>query len=186
MPIKMLYCEGRDDDKDDAKKSLDVKVISPIVEPYCFTKSIGSKHGFYQRILGARDAQKNVIIAGIKDRDFDEEVEKPTNEPHQWYAFDEKNNKVQIGWYWDRKEIENYLIDPEVVQRALGSKAPPMTDYKAALQSEASKIANYTAARIALSCVSYPTLPVNYWGEERELGYFFPKDKGLKEADCSG
>ncbi|MEN8218969.1 MAG: hypothetical protein ABFS56_21875 [Pseudomonadota bacterium] len=49
-------------------------------------KPIGSKHGFRQRILGAREAQPNIIIAGIKDRDFDDDNSKHTNTPHEWYA----------------------------------------------------------------------------------------------------
>jgi hypothetical protein len=161
-----------------------VQILHNIVPNSCRVKPIGSKHGFHQRILGARNVQQNnFTIAGIKDRDFDNDDSVPTDNPHNWYATD-NNKKVQIGWYWDRKEIENYLIDPKVVKRSLGSKAPPLDEYKAALQASAKKIANYTAARIALSCVYYLNPPFNCWGEEREPGHFFPKDKGLKEQDC--
>ena len=51
-----------------------------------------------------------------------------------------------------------HLIDPEVVKFALGHKAPPIDKYN----KSARKIANYTAARIALSCVSYPNPPFNF------------------------
>jgi len=176
VPVNILYCEGD-------YKSIDVQILSLIVPKDCLVKPIGSKHGFHQRILGARNAQQNASIAGLKDRDFDEDDSIPTNNPHLWYATD-NNQKVQIGWYWNRKEIENYLIDPEIVKRALGSKAPPLEKYQAALQASAKMIANYTAARYVLSCVSYPNPPFNAWGEEREPGHFFPKDKGLKEQDC--
>jgi hypothetical protein len=74
---------------------------------------------------------------------------------------------VPLGWYWERKEIENYLIDPKVVKWALGDKAPPIDKYQTALDKAARKIASYTAAIIALSRVSYPNPPFNGWGEER-------------------
>jgi len=176
VPVNILYCEGHD-------KSIDIQILSLIVPKDCLVKSIGSKHGFYQRILGARNAQQNARIVGLKDRDFDRDNSIPTNHPRNWYATD-NNKKVQIGWYWERKEIENYLIDPEIVKRALGSNAPSPNKYKAVLETSAKMIANYTAARTVLSCVSYPNPPFNAWGEEREPGYFFPKDKGLKEQDC--
>jgi hypothetical protein len=39
------------------------------------------KHGFIHRILGARGIQANMIVAGIKDRDFDND--ESTNRPHE-------------------------------------------------------------------------------------------------------
>jgi hypothetical protein len=176
MPVNTLYCEGD-------IQSIDMQVLLKIVPDACVIKPIGSKHSFRQRILEARELQPNMIIVGIKDRDFDSDNSKPMNTPHEWYV-NVKNQPVSLGWYWERKEIENYLIDPEVVKFALGNKAPPIDQYKTALNKSAIKIASYTAARIALSCVSYPNPPFNYWGEEREMGHFFPKERGLKDSDC--
>jgi len=133
MPVNTLYCEGD-------IQSIDVQVLLKIVPDGCVVKPIGSKHGFRQRILGARDIQPNMIIAGIKDRDFDDDNSKPMNTPHEWYAA-LKNQQVPLGWYWERKEIENYLIDPKVVKFALGNKAPPIDKYKTALDKSARKIA---------------------------------------------
>ncbi len=94
---------------------------------------------------------------------------------------------MSLGWYWERKEIENYLIDPKVVKRALGENSPPPEEYRAALQASASKIAAYTAARITLSLYlqNRPSPPNNSWGEERDKkeSYRFPKDRGLTEAN---
>jgi len=70
MPVNILYCEGDD-------KSIDVQILSLIVPKDCLVKPIGSKHGFRHRILGARNAQKNASIAGLKDRDFDENDSMP-------------------------------------------------------------------------------------------------------------
>ena len=97
-------------------------------------------------------------------------------------------SKYPYRWYWERKEIENYLVDPKIVKRALRDNAPPASEYRAALQQSAEKIAAYTAARITLSVyLSFrPSPPSNSWGEERDKreGYRFPKDKGLTEINC--
>jgi hypothetical protein len=150
-------------------------------------RPVGSKQGLAQRILGARDVRSNSVIAGLRDRDFDDDDSPPTGTPRQWNITD-NTQTVQIGWSWERKEIENYLIDPKVVRRALGSKAPSINEYRVALQNSAEVIANYTAARIALSLYfrNRPSPPNNFWGEERDFkeGYRFPKDKGLTEINC--
>lgn len=180
MPVNILYCEG-------VSKSPDIRVLLTIVPPGCVVRPAGSKQGLGQRILGARDVRANSVIAGLKDRDFDDNDSAPTATPREWNITD-NTQTVQIGWYWERKEIENYLIDPKVVKRALGSKAPPINEYRAALQTSAEVIANYTAARIALSLYfrNRPSPPNNFWGEERDFkeGYRFPKDKGLTEINC--
>lgn len=180
MPVNILYCEG-------VAKSFDLRVLSTILPPGCLVKPIGSKQGLAQRIIGARDVRSGSIIAGLKDRDFDNDDSPPTGTPRNWYVT-ENNTPIQIGWSWERKEIENYLLDPRVVRRALDSIAPPPNEYREALQASASKIAAYTAARIALSLYlqNRPSPPNNLWGEERDKkeSYRFPKDKGLTEVNC--
>ncbi|MBP0020497.1 MAG: hypothetical protein J7647_23450 [Cyanobacteria bacterium SBLK] len=87
-----------------------------------------------------------------------------------------------LGWFWERKEIENYLLDPDVVSRALGSKAPPIEDYRAALEESARAIADYTAARISLSLTRQPLRPIkNCWGN---TGGQHPFPNSLTESDC--
>ncbi|MDF5713327.1 MAG: hypothetical protein PUP93_05425 [Rhizonema sp. NSF051] len=180
MPVNILYCEG-------VPKSPDVRVLSTILPPGCLVKPIGSKQGLAQRILGTKDIKSGSVIAGLRDRDFDNDDSPPSGTPRDWYII-ENNIQVSLGWYWERKEIENYLIDPKVVRRALGDDAPPPEEYRQALQNSAFKIAAYTAARIALSLYlqNRPSPPNNSWGEERDKkeGYRFPKDRGLTEANC--
>ncbi|MCL1471127.1 hypothetical protein [Argonema antarcticum] len=180
MPVNILYCEG-------VSKSPDLRVLSVILPPGCVVKPIGSKQGLSQRILGARDVRSGSIIKGLKDRDFDDDDSPPTGTSRIWY-FTENNTLIQIGWYWERKEIENYLLDPKVVNRSLVSLAPPLDKYRAALQTSAEKIAAYTAARIALSLYlqNRPSPPNNFWGEERDKkeAYRFPRDKALAEGNC--
>ncbi|MEC4815427.1 MAG: hypothetical protein SAK29_19435 [Scytonema sp. PMC 1069.18] len=180
MPVNILYCEG-------VAKSPDMRVLSAILPPGCTVRPIGSKQGLAQRILGARDVRSGSTIVGLRDRDFDDDDSPPTSTPRDWHI-SENNIKVPLGWYWERKEIENYLIDPKVVKRALGSEAPPANEYRAALQESAKKIAAYTAARIVLSLYlrNRPSPPFNFWGEERDKkeGYRFPKEKALTEVNC--
>ncbi|NER45404.1 MAG: hypothetical protein F6J92_01570 [Symploca sp. SIO1A3] len=79
-----------------------------------------------------------------------------------------------IGWTWARKEIENYLIDPEVVQKALEKKAPNRDEYQKVLDNAAKNIATYSAARTALACENFQ----NFWGEEVRAGHCFPSKLG--------
>ncbi|BAZ70566.1 hypothetical protein NIES4106_53610 (plasmid) [Fischerella sp. NIES-4106] len=180
MPVNILYCEG-------VAKSPDVRLLSLIIPPGCVVRPIGSKQGLAQRILGAKDIRTGSTIAGLRDRDFDDDQSPPQGTPRNW-QITEGGKQIPLGWYWERKEIENYLVDPKVVKRALGSEAPPLEEYRQALKASAQKIAVYTAARITLSLYlqNRPSPPNNSWGEERDKkeGYRFPKDKALTEANC--
>ena len=177
MSVKILYCEG-------VSNGIDAEILSKLLENICLVKPVGTKRILPQRTLGARDVKPDSSAAAIKDRDFDDEDLTITNCPRNWQVT-ENFKKVQIGWYWERKEIENYLLDPIVVNRALGDDAPPSDDYENALKTSATKIADYTAARIALSRFRVRFLPLdNSWGEEREKGYRFPKDSGLRVENC--
>ncbi len=180
MPVNILYCEG-------VAKSPDVRVLSVIIPPGCVVRPVGSKQGLAQRILGAKDVRTGSTIAGLRDRDFDDDQSPPQGAPRNWHIT-EGGKQVPLGWYWERKEIENYLIDSKVVRRALGEQAPPLEEYREALKASAQKIAVYTAARITLSLYlqNRPSPPNNSWGEERDKkqGYRFPKDRGLTEANC--
>ena len=61
-----------------------------------------------------------------------------------------------VGWCWERKEIENYLIDPLVVERALAKKKYfAIDDYRNALTRAVESLRFYTAARTALSCFQF-------------------------------
>jgi len=177
MSVNILYCEG-------LRGSFDMAILQKICPKSCNVKPVGTKRILPQRTLGARDMKPDSSAAAIKDRDFDDDDLTITNCPRNWEVT-ENFKKVQIGWYWERKEIENYLIDPIVVNRALGNQAPPNNEYQKALKAAAKKIADYTAARIALSRFRVRVLPLdNSWGQEREKGYYFPKDKGLRVENC--
>ncbi|MEC4895156.1 MAG: hypothetical protein SAL07_20535 [Oscillatoria sp. PMC 1051.18] len=174
MSVNILYCEG-------GKNSPDIRVLLNILSGICTVKPAGSKYGLDRQILFIK--QENLlpssVVAALKDRDFDLNESLPTHSPRNWLVKD-NNQDIQIGWSWERKEIENYLIDPEVVSRALGSKAPPIENYRTALEESAKNIADYTAARIALSLSRQRLLPLNNcWG-----GGKHPFPDRLAESDC--
>ena len=177
MSVNILYCEG-------GKNSPDIRVLLNILSGICTVRPAGSKYGLDRQILFIK--QENLlpssVVAALKDRDFDSDESPLVNSPRNWLAR-VNNQSIQVGWSWERKEIENYLIDPEVVSHALGSKAPPIEDYRAALEESAKTIADYTAARIALSLSRHqPLLPLNnFWGN---MAGQHPFPDRLAELDC--
>ena len=177
MPVKLLYCEG-------GPRSADLRVLTALLAGVCVIKPGGSKYGFGQGIRFARmtsPARLGGMIAGLRDRDFDADDSPPVHAPRRWLV---DNDTLWLGWYWERTEIENYLVDPEVVGRALGARAPDTPSYEAVLQESAGSIVAYTAARTALSLsrVRFSPLP-NAWGKEHgPSDHRFPDQR--TEADC--
>lgn len=98
-------------------------------------------------INGGREGIGRQTIFGILDGDFPKEWNQPTGVPKRWMASD----GVALGWRWERTEIENYVIDPTVVAKALGSAAPQPANYVAALEAARDRLMFYQAARAALS-----------------------------------
>ena len=178
MPVNLLYCEG-------GKNSPDLRVLLNVLSGVCTVRYSGSKYGLDGKIIFIRqeNLSPSVVVAALKDRDFDEDESQPVHSPRNWLLRDNDKN-IQVGWTWERKEIENYLIDPEVVRYALGSKAPPIDDYRAELEKSAKTIADYTAARIALSLSRRRLLPLkNSWGNAGiNKKHLFPES--LLESDC--
>lgn len=174
MPVNLLYCEG-------GPKSPDIRIISALLAGACVVSPVGSKYGFGQRVLVTREIQSGSTIAGLSDRDFDADATVPQGVPREW-RIDE--GRVWLGWHWERKELENYLIDPSVVARALGLRAPNLEDYRAILQAAATTVADYTAARTALSLSRPRFFPLdNSWGTRQNLeGHRFPNN--FSEGDC--
>lgn len=176
MPVDILYCEG-------GKNSPDIRVLLNILSGICTVKPAGSKYGLDRQILFIKQERllPSSVVAALKDRDFDSDVSPPINFPRSWSSRVD-GQEIQVGWSWERKEIENYLIDPEVVSHALGAKAPPLEAYSIALEESARDIADYTAARVALSLSRQRLLPLNNcWGNS---GGQHPFPSSLAESDC--
>jgi len=139
MPVSVLLCEG-------GTNSPDVRVLSKVLAGLCEVRPFGGKYGMGDRILARRESIGQNVVYGLLDGDFCE-WQPLQDSPKPWLI---QNNKVQLGWRWQRKEIENYLIDPAVVERVFGNIPG---GYELALATAATKIASYQAARIALTLI---------------------------------
>jgi hypothetical protein len=126
---------------------------------------------FFSSIIA--DRRRNPNLACLVYRDFDCRDLPKSNQPVPCVY-----EQVWVGWTWERKEIENYLIDPVVVQTALGKKAPDRDEYHQALDRAAERISAYSAARTALACENFK----NFWGEIVREGHSFPRSVGKKSC----
>jgi hypothetical protein len=172
MPVSVLVCEGQ-------SKSPDIRLLRSILTGIaCEIKPGGGKYGFGTRILAFREANPQSVIMGIIDRDFDDDVHLPVSRPREWTSDDGKI----FGWRWERCEVENYLIDPRIVEQTLGRRISHQA-YETALNEAVRLIGVYTAARTALSIARRRFSPLaNAWGHEGQLDHKFPER--FEEADC--
>lgn len=145
MSMSLLLCEG-------GPNSPDVRLLGKLLAGQCEVRPMGGKQGMGDRIKARRENLQNLgnTVYGMLDGDFLTDWEMPRDKPRRW-TINENNKTVQLGWRWERKEVENYLIDPEVVHRALGDASPPGDEYKDVLDAARDEIAIYQAARTALS-----------------------------------
>ena len=175
MPVNLLLCEG-------GPNSPDVRLLSKLLAGQCEVRPMGGKQGMGDRIKARRENLGNTVY-GMLDGDFLTDWEMPRGKPHSW-TINENNRTIHLGWRWERKEVENYLIDPEVVHRALGSASPPEDEYKDALDQTRDEIAIYQAARTALSACRrrFSPLPSAFGPKRGREKHPFP-DK-LDEPAC--
>lgn len=94
-------------------------------------------------------------IFALRDRDFDADHSVPLEQLRPW-ATQDQGVSIDLGWMWERKEIENYLLDPIVVERALPAGRINIRAYKRALEQAADCLGFYTAARTALALSRRP------------------------------
>lgn len=174
MPVSQLLCEGKNN-------SPDVRVLGKLLAGICEIKPMGGKYGMGTKIISRREVLGKNSVFGILDGDFIREWKEPQNKVSDWKTDD---GKIHFGWRWERKEIENYLIDPVVVDKALGEKAPDPGNYKTALESARDTIFIYQAARIALSSsrVRFKDLPSAFGIERGNEKHPFPE--AIDEESC--
>jgi hypothetical protein len=173
MPVSLLICEG-------SANSLDVRVLAKLVAGRCAVLPDGGKYGMGDRIKARRDAMRRETVFGLLDGDFVASFPLPTDQPRRW----EGSDGVHLGWRWERKEIENYLIDPMVVRRALGVDAPSDADYAKAMEQARDAIAVYQAARIALATCRRRLSPLpDRFGPARGRAHH-PFPDALDKASC--
>lgn len=173
MPVSQLLCEG-------SNNSPDVRLLGKLLAGVCEVKSQGDKYSMGTKINARREIFGQTVY-GILDGDFVNQWKHPENQPIEWTSGD---RRTHFGWRWERKEIENYLIDPIVVKHALKENAPDMMQYEKALEKARDQISIYQAARIALSA-NRPRLKnlSSYFGRNRgKEKYPFPEN--LNNESC--
>ena len=175
MPLSLLFCEG-------GPNSPDVRILGKLLAGRCEVRPGGSIHGMGDRIRAYREVLGGGQVAGVVDGDFRESwpTVRPLEEAEGWAGSDGET----LGWRWSRKEIENYLLDPDVVSRALGERAPDPEAYQAQLDAAAEALVAYEAARTALSICRRRLRPMpTSWGPQRgRERHPFPDD--ISEAGC--
>ncbi len=176
MPVNILLCEGR----------TDALVLNRIVgDVIGQVVPCEGKTGMPSRVMAHRQAHAGYLVAGIRDSDFDfagQEPHAPQQRPQPWTSTGGANC---YGWRWERVEIENYLIDPAVVQRMPLERRPDAAAYQAALHQARDMLTCYTAARIALVLARpAPGRMPDSWGHESKLGHCFPCPADCTEDAC--
>jgi hypothetical protein len=173
VPVSLLFCEG-------GERSPDVRVLARLLKGIAI-KPAGGKYGMGQRVLAHRDAlgRANAVF-GLLDGDFVERWQGSAQAPIKW----ETGNGVQLGWRWGRKEIENYLIDPEVVRRVIPAEQLSIEHYQVRLAHAAETVAVYQAARaaLAISRCRFKDLPSAFGRERGKERHPFPDD--FTQASC--
>ncbi|WP_437675884.1 hypothetical protein [Sorangium sp. So ce131] len=142
--MSVLLCEGEDN-------SPDVRLLHAILEGTGVTiEPWGGKEGLPSLIRRRR--RQNPGICGLIDGDFPRDpgawMPAAAPRPAAWAT----PKGVQLGWAWRRKEVENYLLDPDVLARALRWDAAAKNRYVAQLEGVFDALGHATAARIALTC----------------------------------
>ncbi len=172
----VLLCEG-------GEHSPDVIVLRKLLVGSNSIEPEGGKYGMGERIKARREEYRYANVYGILDGDYisESDWETPKDKPHLWINRDES---PKFGWRWARKEIENYLLDYEVIRRALGSDAPDKTKYIQLLETARDSVAVYQAARTALSTCRKRLTPLSssFGYKQRSINYTFPDD--LSEDAC--
>lgn len=175
----IILCEGNED-------GIDQILLEKILNDSCRVVAVGSRFGMKHRIEVLRMVCDEPAFA-VLDRDFSETWLPCRGESIPWIVNNNSTESV-LGWFWERKEIENYLLEPIVIQKTLGMATFDWSEYEAALESARDAVAVYQAARIALSLLGRTGqyyVPSSF-GPEHGSGerYRFPLPDELGEEHC--
>ncbi len=146
MSINILYCEGY-------RGSYDERLLQfLLVGTSCLPIPAGGKDNIFIGVRMVRSVRRTggQSIFALRDRDFDQDSAVPMGQLRPWVIQD-RGETIDLGWTWERREIENYLLDPQVVERTIPPNRLNMTAYRQELENAASRLEFYTAARIAIS-----------------------------------
>jgi hypothetical protein len=138
MPLRLLLVEG----------NLDSEVLTAVFRGQPAVRRGGSKNGLKPQ--AKQERQQNHVDAGyLRDRDFD--YEPPTDTSAA--VIDSLDGDEPLGWRWARHELENYLIDPAIVEPATGIPRGEWSHHlvEAALRIRWFQIARWTVGEIRRS-----------------------------------
>lgn len=140
MPVALLLVEGQ----------VEVAVLSALCSPPLAIETAGGKSSLKPKTRERR-REKKITACYLRDRDFDFDPPADRSQP-QVDSQDTPEGSVSsvLGYRWCRHEIENYLLEPRLIEQALGWR---QTDYIPVLLSVARQLCFYTAARWALGIV---------------------------------
>lgn len=145
MPVSLLLCEGED-------RGPDVRLLRAMLRSLRLeVRPSGGKAELRSLVLRMR--REIPGVCGVADSDFPREPEawKHATDACPWVS-----KQVALGWLWRRKEIENYLVDPAVLTRALRWSADQAAAYTTVLAGVFAALGPMTAARMALTvCAPY-------------------------------
>lgn len=115
MPVDVLLCEG-------IGGSPDIHILGKIVTTLKIEPA-GSKSTILRRVDEKRIDKNNQNVYCILDRDFDKEWDGIKDTPSKVLMKQSGDGgEVHYGWKWARKEIENYLIDPEILKSLIAKR----------------------------------------------------------------
>ncbi|MCL4219038.1 MAG: hypothetical protein KJ052_18810 [Candidatus Hydrogenedentes bacterium] len=130
MPVTTLLVEGE----------LDAQILQPFFAGQPVLEAAkASKNALAPRARTER--QKGLTgTCYLRDRDFDYLPPDDTAKP----PVDKEEDGSILGWRWARHEIENYMLEPALVENCLG-----ITDdsYRHEVSEAAKRISHYEAAR---------------------------------------
>src|SRR5437773_741494 len=101
MSVSLLICEG-------SANSPDARALNRILPGLGAIQPLGGKYGMGDRIKARRDSLGHQTVYGLLDGDFVRDWNAPIRRPKDWIV---DSGQTFLGWRWERKEIENYLID---------------------------------------------------------------------------
>lgn len=96
---------------------LDKQCLTPILEGNPTVERGGSKNSLKPEAR-TRATLNHHPYFFLRDRDFDYEPPSDTSQPQPFI----ENGKT-IGWHWCLHEIENYLLEPKIVEAAISNKS---------------------------------------------------------------
>jgi len=148
VPVSVLLVEGK----------LDAEVLSPVLGtlPVRVTlEPVGSKSSLKPRARDRRQFPVGVPTCYVRDRDFDFDPPVDRSQP----TVDSRHDVGGVlGWRWSRHEMENYLLEPRLVEAATGWS---VADFTHGLLATARSLQHYTAARWAVGIARRSLPPFN-------------------------